>query len=55
MSKASSGSRRSGCLVLEAVSGVQCHCVCLPLYQALNHEQGMEWIKAERLPCFRSC
>ena len=39
---------------LEAVSGVQCHCVCLPLYQALNREQGIEWIKAERLPCFGS-
>ena len=26
------------------------HCVCL--YQALNREQGIEWIKAERLPAF---
>ena len=37
---------------MEAISGVQCHCVCLPLYQALNREQGIEWIKAERLPFF---
>ena len=33
---------------MEAISGVQCQCVCLPFYQALNREQGIKWIKAWR-------